>query len=288
MAAGSSISGSRCSSRLSPAAGRRTPRSGRPPGPRAAAGPRCRWRARPRSRRGARPSPTARTRRRGGPPAPGWSPARRENRRSPSLAIDDRRGAVRAVDRDLLGDVVGVRSLQAGRAHEDQRLGREVDVLLVLGGVEGDRLVAELRRLHPHFLRGDAVAAVADHRPVAPRHRVSLRDLGDRGAALEHLQHRVGERAQRLEHLVDTRRIGRGHLVGDGDGEEAPGGDLRVERLGGRHRHLDVAAVGRVEHAVGLVDEVAVAPVDDGDDRGTPRTRRGRRCGWCRWSCRSG
>ena len=58
-------------------------------------------------------------------------------------------------------------------------------------------------------------------------------------------------------------------LIGDGDGEEVARGDLRVERLGGRHCHLDVAAVGRVEHAVGLVDEVAVAPVDDGDDRST-------------------
>ena len=47
----------------------------------------------------------------------------------------DRRGAVRAVVRDLLGDVVGVRALEPDRAHEDQRLGAEVDVLLVFGDV---------------------------------------------------------------------------------------------------------------------------------------------------------
>ena len=64
------------------------------------------------------------------------------------------------------------------------------------------------------------------------------------------------------------------------------GGDLRVERLGRRHAHLDVATVGRVQHAVGLVGEVAVATVDDGDDGGARARGRGRRCGWCRWSCR--
>ena len=56
---------------------------------------------------------------------------------------------------------------QAGRAHEDQRLGRQVDVLLVLGDVAGDRLVAELAELDPHLLGGDLVGAVADDRPVA-------------------------------------------------------------------------------------------------------------------------
>ena len=57
---------------------------------------------------------------------------------------DDRRRLVGPVDRHLLGHVVGGRADQAGGAHEDQRLGRQVDVLLVLGDVAGDRLVAEL------------------------------------------------------------------------------------------------------------------------------------------------
>ena len=55
--------------------------------------------------------------------------------------------------------------------------------------------------------------------------------------------------------------------------QQEAGRDLRVERLGGRHAHLDVATVGRVEHAVGLVGEVAVAPVDDGDHDRAPRPR---------------
>ncbi len=58
--------------------------------------------------------------------------------------------------------------------------------------------------------------------------------------------------------------------IGDGDGEQAPRRHLGVERLGRRHGHLDVAPVARVQHAVGLVGQVAVAPVHDGDDGGAP------------------
>ncbi len=204
----------------------------------------------------------------------------------------DRCGPVRPVDGDLLGHVVGVGALQSRRAHEHQRLGREVDVLLVLGRVERDRLVAELRRLDPHLGGGDAVAPVADDRPVATRHRVALRDAGDGRLEREHLRHRVGQRAQRVEDLVHRAGVGpvlavRTELVGDGDCEQIPRRDLRVERLGRRHRHLDVTSVGRVEHAVGLVDQVAVATVDDRKHRRAARGR-GRTCGWCRWWCRSG
>ncbi len=53
--------------------------------------------------------------------------------------------------------------------------------------------------------------------------------------------------------------------------QQEAGRDLGVERLGRRHAHLDVATVGRVEHAVGLVGEVAVATVDDGDDPAAAR-----------------
>ena len=49
-----------------------------------------------------------------------------------------------------------------------------------------------------------------------------------------------------------------------------------------------ITTVGRVEDAIALVDEVALATVDDADHRhATPRTR-GRRCGWCRPSCPTG
>ena len=129
--------------------------------------------------------------------------------REPVLAVvddHDRRRLVRAVDRDLLGDVVGVRAAQAGRAHEDHRLGREVDVLLVLGDVARDRLVTELRELDPHLVRGDAVRAVADDRPRTPAQRVALRGRADRGAPADQLEHRVGQLAQRDEPLVAVRR----------------------------------------------------------------------------------
>ena len=92
---------------------------------------------------------------------------------------DDRRGLVGPVDRHLLGHVVGVRALQAGRAHEDERLGRQVDVLLVLGGVAGDGLVAELGELDPQLHGGDPVGAGADDRPVPLRRRELVRRRGD-------------------------------------------------------------------------------------------------------------
>ena len=57
--------------------------------------------------------------------------------------------------------------------------------------------------------------------------------------------------------------------LGDGTGQQCPGGHLGVERLGAGDAHLDVAAVARIHHAIGLVGEVAVAPVDDGQHRRT-------------------
>ncbi len=128
-----------------------------------------------------------------------------ERGRVPAVVVvddRDRRGLVRPVDRDLLGDVVGVRSAQAGRAHEDHRLGREVDVLLVLGDVTRDRLVTELRELDPNLVRGDAVGTVADDRPRSPAQRVALRGLPDRRPPPDQLDHRVGQLAQRHEAFV--------------------------------------------------------------------------------------
>ena len=49
-----------------------------------------------------------------------------------------------------------------------------------------------------------------------------------------------------------------------------PGRHLGVERLGRRHAHLDVTAVGCVQHAVGLGHKVTVASIDDGDHGGAP------------------
>ena len=77
----------------------------------------------------------------------------------------DRGRLVRPVDRDLLGDVVGVGTTQTGRTHEDHRLGREIDVLLVLGDVTRDRLVAQLRELDANLVCGNAIQTVADDGP---------------------------------------------------------------------------------------------------------------------------
>ena len=69
----------------------------------------------------------------------------------------DRHPAMRAIDRNLFADVVDVRAFEPRRAHERHRLRRQVDVLLVLGGVAGDRLVAELRQLDAQLVRRDRV-----------------------------------------------------------------------------------------------------------------------------------
>ena len=67
--------------------------------------------------------------------------------KSVALGGDDhRRRLVGPVDGQLLGHVVGVGRRQAGGADQDQRLGGQVDVLLVLGGVAGDRLVGRAPR----------------------------------------------------------------------------------------------------------------------------------------------
>ena len=269
---------------------RRRPRPRSRPAPRGAAGPTRRSRARPRSRTGGRPSPRART------PSAGCTGGHRDRLERGAEALvalvgdHDRRRLVRAVDRELLGDVVGVRAGEPGRAHEDQRLGREVDVLLVLGAVAGDRLVAELGELDPHLVRGDPVRAVADDRPVAPRRaRAAARRRRSPRAARAPAPSRRAGRAARASSVDPV--LGRARGVSSSASANAsrkPGGDLRVERLGRGDAHLHVAAVGRVEHAVAAVDEIAVAPVHDRDHGRAARRARGRRCGWCRWWCRSG
>ena len=104
----------------------------------------------------------------------------------------DRGGLVCAVDRDLLGDVVGVGTAQSGRAHEDHRLGREIDVLLVLGDITSDRLVTKLRELDANLLGRDAIRTVADDCPRTTAQRVALRGGADAGAPADQLEHRGG------------------------------------------------------------------------------------------------
>ena len=47
-------------------------------------------------------------------------------------------------------------------------------------------------------------------------------------------------------------------------------GDLRIKRFGRSHAHFDVAPVRRVEHPMRFLHEIAIAPVDYGDDPGSP------------------
>ena len=143
-------------------------------------------------------------------------------------------------------------------------------MLLVLGAVAGDRLVAELRELDPDLAGCDLVHAVAHDRPVAATRAEGGCCGGGRVAHGQRLFHAVGQVAQVAQQLLLCRVRGLctpGHLVGDRLGQQQAGGDLRVERLGRRDAHLHVTAVGGVEHPVGLVGQVAAAPVDDRDDR---------------------
>ena len=132
---------------------------------------------------------------------------------------------MRAVDRDLFGDIVGGRTDQPGGAHEDHRLGRQVDVLLVLGRVVGDRLVAELGQLDANLFGRDVVGAVADDGPIAAAGRESLRGFGDGTASGERLLHGLRQLAQRSQQRLslvadDT------HAVGDGHRQQEAGRDL--------------------------------------------------------------
>ena len=187
--------------------------------------------------------------------------------RLPIARHHDGRRLVSAVDGDFLGHVIGRGTDQPGRTHEDERFRRQVDVLLVLGDVAGDGLVTELAELHPHLLGGHLVGAAADDRPVAPVRGEAASSLGDVGPAVDDRAHGLGQLAQLSQDLVAPPRVAHAGRLRDGAGEQGAGGHLGVEGLRGGHAHLHVAAVGGVEHAVGLVGEIAVAPVHDGDDR---------------------
>jgi hypothetical protein len=85
---------------------------------------------------------------------------------------------------------------------------------------------------------------------------------GDRRARREHLAHRCRQLAQRAR--TSWRRFALPTPAASviAHASSVPR-DLRVERLRRRDAHLHVAPVARVEHAVGLVGEIAVATVDD-------------------------
>ncbi len=185
----------------------------------------------------------------------------------------DRRRLVGGEDRHLLRHVVSGRADEPGCAHQDQRLRRQVDVLLVLGGVARHRLVAELAELDSDLFGSHLVGSVADDGPIALGRREPTGSIGDHFAARQHLAHRIGEFAQRCEEVGASAVVADPGCLSDRAGQQRTGGHLGVEGLRRRHTHLDVAPVGRVEHAVGLVGEIATAPVDDADHRCTTRAQ---------------
>ncbi len=161
----------------------------------------------------------------------------------------DRRRLVGPVDGHLLGHVVGGGAAQPGRAHQDQRLAGQVDVLLVLGGVAGDRPVAQLGQLDADLGGGDPVRPAADHGPVAPGRGHGCGDAADLLPPGQHLLH--GRRAAPAGPAASGRSRSAAPspppaTLGQGPGQQPAGGHLGVERLGRRHAHLDVPAVGGV------------------------------------------
>ncbi len=198
-----------------------------------------------------------------------------ESGAEPGLALggdDDRRRLVGPEDGHFLADVVGGGSFEAGGADEDERFTREVDVLLVLGRVGGDGLVAELGQLDAQLASSDQVGTVAHAGPVATRRRVREGHPFDVGPAGQALGHGLGEIVQCLQQRLAVGRLGPvgNRVIGDGDRQQEAGGDLGVEGLGRGDAHLDVAPVRGVHHAMGAVGEVAAAPVDDGQHRCAP------------------
>ena len=96
-------------------------------------------------------------------------------------------------------------------------------------------------------------------------------------ARLEHRAHRVGQRVQRRSKLVTREPSTPTQPRPSRSRAGTPRRSARRTPWSTATRHLDIAAVGRVEHTVGLVDEVAVATVDDRDHRRATCAAPGRR-----------
>ena len=194
----------------------------------------------------------------------------------------DGRGPVGPIDTHLLGHIVGGGSGQTGGAHEDKGLRGQIDVFLVLGDVTGDGLVTELGQLDAHLLGGDAIGSIPDDGPIASGQGEAagrLPDLGAQGQRGDQVSGQVNQGGQHvLAHPIGLSsdvviRLEGGRvaqLVGQGGSQQKPGRDLGVEGLGRSHRHLHVASVGGVEHPIGLVGEVGLPTVNDGQHPPAP------------------
>ena len=248
-----------------------------------------RSRARPRSRTGGRPRSRARSRARGArrdrDRLERGRVARRRRRRSRSA-----RRCARGRSRPPCPTSSAFEPDEPGRAHEDQRLRRQVDVLLVLGDVAGDRLVAELRELDPHLVRGDRVrrrcrrppSSGGSARGAARPRRSSSRLADDRRASRRAARAgRAAARApqpsssaptlaRRARTRAGTRRRS-ARRTPSSTRRSSPRRGRRTCRARRRTCRRDRCCAGSRSRA-----------------RSRRGRARGRRCGSCRWWCRSG
>ena len=186
-----------------------------------------------------------------------------------TLVGDDHRGCfVGLEDGRVLDDVADDGALGTGGADDDQRLGGEVDVLLVLHKIRGDRLVAQLAELNADFVRRRLVGATAHGGPIGLGGRQTPGRCLNGVAHGQYGAHVVGDPEQ-FRNLVREKLAGASALdAGHFEAQQGAGDDLGVKCLGGGHAHFDIPAAGGVQHAVHLEGDVRVPPVDDGQGVG--------------------
>ncbi|CAB4688189.1 unannotated protein [freshwater metagenome] len=175
----------------------------------------------------------------------------------------NRQRLVSAEDGHFFSDIVGRAANQAGRAHDDERLTREVDVLLIFGDIAGDALVAKLAEFDTHFLRGHGIRAVANHGPIPTLRGEPTSGLANLVTQPKYRDKRIRNLTQRREQLMPALRRTKTCRLTDRTCQQRTGSDLRVERLCRGNAHLNVAAVRGIQHAIGLVGEIAVATIHD-------------------------
>ena len=123
------------------------------------------------------------------------------------VGYNDRSGLVRPEDLDLFANIVSGRAFEASGADKDQRFRRQVDVLLVLGRINGHGLVAKLGHFDAKLACGDQVRAVSDTGPVAPRWCVGGGGSCDLFALGDRRRHQIGQVSQALKEVLPVGRF---------------------------------------------------------------------------------
>ena len=99
-------------------------------------------------------------------------------------------------DGRVLDDIADDRPAVSGGADDDQRLRRQVDVLLVLHVVRGDGLITKFAELDADFIRGGLVGAAAHGGPIGLGDRQTLGRGGDGILHGDDPAHFLGQRQQ--------------------------------------------------------------------------------------------